>query len=183
MIRITQDISTEPVTTAKVRQFIKHSDDSDTDEISLIEDMIKGVRVHIENRTGLCLAEKTLVEYFFKEETGEYVLSFAPVISVDDVKLLDIEETSSDLTLNDDYYLRGLYERILLTDEVGAAEQLKVTYKAGYGDSSTETLPMDIHQAILRQVIHWYDNRDEFIEGVYINDVTKIIQYYKRSFV
>lgn len=179
MIRITQDISTEPVTITDVKQFIKFSD-TDTAETSLIEDMIKGARVYLEKRTGLALAQKTIIEYFNQEYLNEYVLSIAPVISVDSVEVLDVEEESTPQTLNTNYFLRGLYERII-TINVASVEQLKVTYKAGYGESETEDLPYDLKQAVLRQVIQWYDNRDEFINGVYMDQIGDIIRMYNRK--
>ena len=179
MIRITQDITTEPVTIADVKQFIKFSA-TDVAETSLIEDMIKGARVYLEQRTGLALAQKTFIEYFNKEYLNSYTLSIAPIISVDAVAVLDIEEAETAKTLNDGYYLRGLYERELLI-EIAEISQLKVTYKAGYGETETEDLPMDIKQAILRQVLQWYDNRDEFINGTYMDQIGDIIRMYNRK--
>ena len=180
MIRISQDIVTEPVSIADVKQFIKFSD-TDATETSLVEDMIKGARVYIEKQTGLALAKKTIIEQFLKEPTIEYVLSVAPVISVDSVATLDLQEASTSLTLNGDYFLKGLYERIIITGLVTSTTQLKVTYKVGYGESETETLPYDIKQAILRQVMQWYDNRDEFLEGRYNDQIGSIIQNYARK--
>lgn len=182
MIKITQDITTEPVSISDVRQWIKHEDADETEELSLITDLIKGVRVHIENRAGLALAEKTIVEYFDRDESNNYTLSVAPVISVDSVELLDLEEDSTALTLNSDYYLTGLYERRILYSGLSNTQTLKVTYKAGYGDTETETLPYDIKQAVLRQALQWYDNRSEFVEGKFLNSVGDIINSYKRSF-
>ena len=129
MIRISQDITTEPVTTEDVKQFIKFSD-SDVSETSLIEDMIKGARVYIEQRTGLALAEKTIIEHFSSEYTGEYVLSVAPVISISSVVSLDLEEDATALVLNENYFLKGLYERIILTNDISDIQNLKVTYKS-----------------------------------------------------
>ena len=180
MYRISQDIVTEPVTLTDVKQFIKFSD-TDAGETSLIEDMIKGARVYIEKQTGLALAKKTIIEYFSQEYTREYVLSVAPFVSIGTVEVLDLEETATALTLNGDYFLKGLYERIIITGLVTSASQLKVTYDAGYGEDETETLPFDIKQAILRQVIQWYDNRDEFMEGRYNDQIGSIIQNYARK--
>ncbi|MFO8021522.1 MAG: head-tail connector protein [Perlabentimonas sp.] len=179
MYKISQDITAEPVSTDDVRQFIKHTDDTDTDEIELIEDMIKGVRWYIERQTGLALAEKTIIEYFERDNNGQYVLNIAPVISVDKVELLDLEETATELTLNEDYFKSGLYEKVILTNEVSNSHTLKVTYTAGYGDD-TEPLPFDLKQAVMRQVKQWYDNRDEYLDGTYMSTVHAIIKSYQR---
>ena len=179
MYKISQDITTEPVTTVKVKQFLKISE-TDTSEDALIEDMIKAARVFFENKTGLALAEKTIIEYFEKDDGGQYTLSVAPVISVDEVILLDLEEDETEWTLNTDYYLSGLYERILLSNNVASNTTLKVTYKAGYG-SDTETLPFDIHQAILKQTLRWYDHRDDYVEGKYLDTVGSVIRSHQRK--
>jgi len=179
MYKISQDIMVEPVSTDEVRQFIKHTDDSDTDEIALISDMIKGVRWYIERQTGLALAEKIIIEYFDRDSNGQYVLNVAPVVDVIKVELLDLKETATELTLNEDYFLSGLYERIILTNEVSNSHTLRITYTAGYGDN-TEPLPFDLKQAVMRQVKQWYDNRDEYLDGTYMNTVHAIIRSYQR---
>ena len=178
MIRISQDIETEPVSIDDVKQFIKFSDD-DGDEISLITDMLKGVRVHIEKMTGLSFAKKTIQEKFEKNNSGIYVLHVAPVISIDSVYSLDIEEEQTKLTLNEDYYASGMYERILKV--YGVDTQLKVEYSVGFGDTETEDLPFDLKQAVLRQVIQWYDNRDEYLQATYMDTIGSIIRQYQRK--
>ena len=180
MYKISQDIETEPVTTADVKQYLKVSE-TNTAEDALIADMIKAARVYFEKRTGLALAEKTIIEYFNKESSGQYVLNVAPIVSVNAVVLLDLEETETAWVLNENYYLTGLYERIIMSNDVSDNTTLKVTYKAGYGETETETLPYDIKNAILRQTLQWYDNRDEFIEGTYLNTVSAIIRSYQRK--
>ena len=63
-IRIKTDLTTEPVSTDEAKQFIKFAYDTVTDEVDLLEQLIKAVRTYIERSTGLTFSEKTIEANF-----------------------------------------------------------------------------------------------------------------------
>jgi uncharacterized phiE125 gp8 family phage protein len=185
--RIETDITTEPVLYADVAQFIKFSDPTNTAEVTLIENMIKACRQLFERRCGLSFKERTY-ETLFKPFDRPYIIPITPVISVDKVETVDYTGTKTELTLNSGYYKRGLYQVEIQTSEMtglsspwtsGAGSyDLLVTYKAGYGHTDTETLPEALKEAMRRQVMQWYDNRDDFYELKLLGSIESILRSY-----
>ena len=189
-VRIKTDITSEILSAADVKPYIKY-EDSDADEIEVIDDMIKTVRTHLEERTGSSFAERTY-EVFFKAHEAPFILPVFPIISVDKVETIDYLGIKSELTLNSGYYKAGLYEVTIITsaaamknpfNESEPSYDLLVTCKAGYGHADTETLPKDLLGAIKTQVFQWYDNRDDFYEGNYLGAVDKIIKLKRRDWI
>jgi len=191
--RIKTDTTSEVLEFDEVANFIKFEDKAaNSAEVELISHMIKAVRVHFENRTGRSFNEKTY-ETFFREADAPFILPISPVISVDTVELVDHEGTKTALTLNTEYNKRGLYDIEIIPFSMsgtrdpligfGGYYDLLVTYKAGYGDDDTEALPYDLKQAMMRQVIQWYENRDDFRELNMLPGIDKIVQKYRKIFV
>jgi len=189
-VRIKTDITSEILSAADVKPYIKY-EDSDADEIIVIDDMIKTVRTHLENRTGSSFAERTY-EIFFKADESPFILPVYPIISVDKVETVDYQGTKAELELNSGYYKAGLYEVNIIASlsaannpfsESESSYNLLVTCKAGYGHEDTEILPKDIIGAIKTQVFQWYENRDDFYEGNYLGMVNKIIKLYRRDWI
>jgi len=188
-VRIKTDITSEILSAADVKPYIKY-EDSDANEIIVIDDMIKTVRTHLENRTGSSFAEREY-EIFFKADESPFILPVYPIISVDKVETVDYQGTKAELTLNSGYYKAGLYEITIITSlsavnnpfNESSTRNLLVTCKAGYGHDDTEILPKDIIGAIKTQVFQWYENRDDFYEGNYLGMVNKIIKLYRRVWI
>jgi|GEM_PF-1562192 len=190
-IRISTDITSEILSAADLKPYIKY-EDTDADEITLIDDMIKTVRTYLEQRTGLSFAQRTY-EIFFKWADAPFILPVYPIISVDKVETVDYLGTKTELTLNSGYYKRGLYDVEIITSglssvsnpfsETSSVYNLLVTCKAGYGHTDTENLPKDLIGAIKTQVFQWYENRDDFYEGNYLGMVDKIIKLHRRVWI
>lgn len=186
--RIKTDITTEPITYADVAQFIKFSDTAATAEVTLIENMIKACRAHFEKRCGLSFKERTY-ETHFKAGEKPFILPISPVISVDKVEKVDYQGVKTELTLNSGYYKRGLYEIEIQTSEMigltnpwhsgSGIYDLLVTYKAGYGHTDTEALPEPLKEAVRRQVMQWYDNRDDFYEMKLLGATESLLRSYR----
>lgn len=187
-LRIKTAATSEPVSTDLVKQFIKFAHGTDADELDLLDHLIKAVRTYIEQLTGLSLTEKTyIVRYdeFDSEEihhstvtqepqaTG-YSIPVAPVVSVEAVKAV-YQSTETDI----DYTEKGDYKRMIIAS-LGQESQLKVEFKAGYGENS-EDCPEDIKEAIIKQVARWYWNRQDYMEGNFIDDFSKIVNRYKTN--
>lgn len=184
--RIKTDITTEPLLYADVAQFIKFSD-SVAAEQTLIENMIKACRQHFERKCGLSFKERTY-ETLFRPFDAPFILPVMPIISVDKVETVDYQGTKTELTLNSDYYKRGLYQVEIQTSAVTGLKNpwrdgessydLLVTYKAGYGHTDTEVLPEALKEAMRRQVMQWYDNRDDFFELKFMGSIEAILRNY-----
>lgn len=175
-IRIKTDLTTEPVSTDEAKQFIKFTYDTVTDEVDLLEQLIKAVRTYLERESGLTFSEKTIEVYFNGDE--DFTLPVYPVISLDSVEVIS-RDGSTDTPV---YESQGNYEKRIFA-QISETSQLKVTCKAGYGHDDTETLPEDLKQAILKQVARWYYYRDDFAEGNYLPEVKNIINVHKRDLI
>ncbi len=176
--RIKTDITSEILTAQDLKTFIVY-DDNDAAEITLIDDMIKTVRTHLERRMSLSFGPR-VYEVFFKSDDGPFILPVYPIISIDEVNTIDHEGDQVELDLNTGYYKKGAYEVEILP--VGSTNlDLLVECTAGYGHEDTEDLPLDIVGAIKSQVFQWYDNRDDFYEGNFLGLIDKIVRSYKRE--
>ena len=184
--RIKTDITSEPLTYADVAQFIKFLD-TNASEQALIENMIKACRQHFERKCGLSFKERTY-ETLFKPHDKPFIIPVMPVISIDSVETVDYQGTKTTLTLNSDYYKRGLYQIEIQTSAItgisnpwrdgDSSYDLLVTYKAGYGHADTEVLPEALKEAMRRQVMQWYDNRDDFYELKLLGSIESILRSY-----
>jgi uncharacterized phiE125 gp8 family phage protein len=189
-IKIKTDAESEVLSSSDIAGFLKY-EDGDEDELALIDEMIKAVRVHFEKRTGLSFVKKTY-QVHFKYDDKPYILPVSPVISVEKVETVDYEGEKIELTLNTDYWKRGLYEIEIITTSMAtipspfltfdAKYDLLVEFKAGYGDDETETLPGDLLDALKKQVKQWYDNRDDFYEDKILGSIDRVLRLYKKTF-
>lgn len=182
-LRITTDQTAEVLTVDEITQFIKFEDSEEGPELQLIEEMISSVRSHFEKRTGLSFAQKTYIALFRPSDTP-FMLPVMPVISVDKVELVDYLAEATELTLNTDYYKLGMTEiEIVYSGFTNNTDRLRVTFKAGYGNAATETLPRDIKEAMKMQVMRWYDNRDDFHEMNILGSIERILQHHKTRLI
>lgn len=179
--RIKDNIKTEILTLREVKNFIKFKDD-DTEEEMLIIGMIASVRTHFEKRTGLSFTEKTY-ETLFRPYDRPFILPVSPVISIDSVEVVDYQGNRLPLILNNGYHKRGLYEVEIIPYGVGQSDTLLVTYKAGYGHANTEPLPEDLKDAMRKQIMQWYDNRDDYREFNILGSIDKVLQLYKTKLI
>jgi len=185
-LRIKTDTTNEILAAANIAQYLKY-EDAQVAELALIDAMITEARTHFEKVTGLSFVEKTY-QVLFKHDDKPYILPVSPVISVEKVETIAVDGDAEELTLNSDYYKKGLYEIEILCDASTISNpfrtfagkyDLKVEFKAGYGHSDTETLPGDLLGAIKKQVKQWYDNRDDFYEFTILGSINKILSRYR----
>lgn len=179
-IRISTDLTTEPLTLAIMSQFLKYEDDAEA-ENALINTMISSVRILLEKRTGLTFAQKTF-ETLFDIDDYPFVIPVYPIISVDEVLIIDSSGTEGDaLVLNSGYSKAGSYEIDLIVPGMNSISRLKVTAKAGYGHTDTETLPALLLDAMKTQIFQWYENRDDFKELNVLGIIDKAVNLFKRN--
>ena len=183
--RIKTDLTTEPLTLAVMKQFLKYEEgEADAEDLTaeevLINSMISSVHTILEKRTGLVFAEKEF-EILFDMDDFPFAIPVSPVISVDEVLIIDYKGTEGDaLELNTGYYKAGMYEVELTVPGMIKSSRLKVTAKAGYGHADTETLPVALLNAMKSQVFQWYQNRDDFRELNVIGTIDKAVNLFKR---
>ena len=108
-IKVTSDISTEPVLLAAAKNHMKASYGTDTTEDALINSMITAARELIEKEADITMAQKTLEIFFHGDEIrGKRVkLPAGPHGTITSVARIDDNGDSTTLTENTDYYEHG----------------------------------------------------------------------------
>jgi uncharacterized phiE125 gp8 family phage protein len=147
--------TTEPVTLAEARAWIK-LDASFTDDDALIEDvLIPGARSELEKYTTLLVATREVVATVQVDGSEElYELPYGPVSAITSVTLKAPFQVAETLTEGTDFEQEG--DRIRLLGS-GIAE---ITYDGGF-----ETCPQDLKEDILRIVAWKYQNRGIRLEA------------------
>jgi len=185
-IRIKTDLTTEPLTLAVMKHFLKYEEgeadaENLTAEESFINAMISSVRTILEKRTGLVFAEKVM-EILFDTDDYPFVIPVSPIISVDKVITIDYQGTESDaLVLNTGYYKEGMYEILLTVPGIIKSSKLKATVTVGYKAGVTEILPVALMDAMKTQVFQWYENRDDFMEGNVLGIIDKVANLFLKT--
>ena len=188
-VKIIADVSTEPLTEAVIKNYIKY-DESDATEVALINNMAKAAREACERYTDLAFAQKTIEVHFENSEvkmtdSNRIVLPFAPHSSITYVKTVDYEGTETELTLNTSYYKFGLTRYELQIQNIVATvgmitteSDVKVKYVCGYGASECESIPQGLIIAMAKQVADWYENREAYAMSSLTNEVKQILNRY-----
>lgn len=93
-------------------------------------------------------------------------------------EIVSVTYTTSDgteKTLDAETYRRDPAGRFCLvagktwpSDRLRNGFAIKITYKAGYGDTA-DAVPKRCRQAVLLMIGHWYENREEVIVGSSVN--------------
>ncbi len=154
--------SSEPLTVAEAKLFLRVSDSVDDD---LIASLVTAARQHAEDYTRRALVAQTWAKSY--DGFPEYfVLPKAPLISVSSIKYLD--ENGDEQTLASDQY--RLYQPTTdpahITPEYGGSwpltqivrDSVTCEFIAGYVDA--EDVPADVKTAMKFFIGHMYDNRE-----------------------
>jgi len=183
-IKVITDLSSEPVTLAQAKNKIKATYGTDATEDAEITEMIKAARQLIEEYADLSLGKKTIDIFFHADEIAakRVRLPAGPHGDITHVKRVDQEGTETTLTLNTDYYKRGLEFKELeflsasinpWSDEDSLSDDYVIRIAAGYGiDDETDTLPAVFNQAIKLQVTQWYHHN---YDGALWPEVKKLV--------
>lgn len=182
-VSVKTDSGSEPVTEAVIKNFIKY-DESDTTEITLINNLVKSARELLEKLLNASLKSKTYTLQFDYRALDDYTLRipYSPIVSVTSVTYYDDEGTDEVYTLNTDYYLRGGQSKEIYLPAVETVGYYVIEYVAGYGGSGVESLPEVIETAICELVKFWYD-RVENDFSIPISIRAKVMPYAKVYYI
>jgi hypothetical protein len=142
-IKIISETGSELITTQEAKDYCKidYNDDN-----SIVDNMIEQARVWCENYISKDIVAKQRI-YFVPKTNGQFDLPFAPVNSIDEVKINDVVTT--------DYEMVGLNNE---TIEFNSGEATKVSVKyttLGLSDNL-------LKQAMLQLISTYYENREDF---------------------
>jgi uncharacterized phiE125 gp8 family phage protein len=134
-------------------------------EQTLITELIKTARMKLEGFTGRSFGAKTL-KTRFQYVDGWVELPYSPITSITSV----VNDANQAIT----YESRGLeVKEIFCANDTGVI----VTYVAGY-----TTLPSELKTAIKKQVATDYWNRENFVIGESVNDLSNEAKYHAKRF-
>ena len=117
------------ITEIDYQEYIRF-DGTDQDAIlpMLVESSIRQAEAYCNSTFGL----KTFKALFEVDECKHTLnLPFAPILSVESVYYVDLEGVESLLTLNTDYYIRGLGRKYLILNTARYGGSILVNYTAG----------------------------------------------------
>ena len=176
-VKVKTDVTAEPLSLGVIKNYLKF-DDTNIDEVALINTMVKAAREACEKYTGLSFAEKTLYAYFTPDDLNDMIidLPYGPIKSRSDIsmKWIDQEGTETSMTVNTDFWIRGLnnteIEVSTVWTTVGVSNttcDYRAEYICGYGISGyTEALPSGLLLAMAKQVAEWFENREDWMPSL-----------------
>jgi uncharacterized phiE125 gp8 family phage protein len=160
-------------------------------EDTLIDSLITTARNLSEEYMDRALSSRSMQVIINTDDLSDnlFALPLAPQSEVTQVVEIDLEGNETTLTLNTDYYIKGINELTFIrnkTISTGYSEDYiyKINYTCGYGIATgaeniqTPTMPEAIKLAMLKQIEMWYDARGSEMM-VLSNDVRRILDAYK----
>ena len=166
-IKINSTTGSEIVSTADVKLFARIDTTADD---AIISRMITQARIWCENYISRDIVAKNRT-YYLDESNGLFDLPFGPVSSISSI-------TSDGTAI--DYSVLGLDNESIELDG-GYADKIKVTYVTSGIDDSL------LQQAILQLTSTYYENRNDFVTGTIVSDIStdtrEILNSYKAMFL
>ena len=171
-VKTVTDVTTELISKAQAKLWLK-IESGDTDDDDIITALIIAARIAAEQYCNRSFCTKTL-ELWTDEVVGssyELELLYPPHQSITSVYTLDVEEAETELTLNKDYYKKGLTEFILQINNPifnnvfgQLAAQIKVKYVAGYLQTGAFQCPVEVVSCMKTIIANNYEFREDFQE-------------------
>lgn len=180
--------STEPLTYSEVKAFLRLNDDT---EQTFVTNLITVARQTVETQIWRPLISQAWGMYFDKDELSLLIFNInkAPVISVDNVKYYDSNNTLQTLAATEyesDIYGNPARFRLktipTVYDRMGA---LYVNFTCGYANAAA--VPEPIIQAMYMIIGHLYENRQDVVTGTQVNEIPLASRYllepYRNNFI
>ena len=200
-ISVITDTTTEPLTTAYVRDYLRVDDTIDN---TIIDNLIKSARILTENYTGRTLCNKTLkLSVDFVNELDHdlwegmrvapdlalkqnYItLPQSPVSSITHIKYYDDSDNATTYA-STKYYLDSVRvpARVVLRNGeqwptgLRVANGIEITYVAGFGANATD-VPEAMRLAVSQLVAYLYENRGDMDALAVPPSVMPLLQPYR----
>lgn len=159
--------SIEPVSLAEAKAHLRVEG---TDQDSLITSLITAARLHVEQVTHRALIDQDWRLVLDRiPHDGCVELVKGPLRAINAMTLFDDEGTGTLLPMAEIVLdIASVPGRLVVPDTlyghvpVRAHLGIEIDYKVGYG-ASAQDVPLDLKQAILSLVAHWFDHRDAVI--------------------
>lgn len=173
----------EPITTAEAKAHLRVDiSDDDTYIDSLV---VVGRRSceYIANKKFISQTWNLLLEGFPGSNILELPKTLGPLQSVTHIKYYDDED--ADTTFNASNYVVDIYSnpaRVVLknaiawpSDVLRVVNGVEIQVVVGYGDDEAD-IPMEIRQAMLLAVGHYYENREDVVIGTIVTKLPRGIK-------
>lgn len=180
--------STEPLTYAEVKAFLRLNDDT---EQTFVTSLIVVARELVESRIWRPLISQTWSFQLDYSEIDMLVknINRQPLISVDSVTYYDANnalQTLASTSYESDIYSSPPRFKLktipVVYDRMNA---LQVNFTCGY--SSAANVPEPIKQAMYFIIGHHYENRQDVVTGTQVNEIPKSSEYllepYRNNFI
>ena len=173
---LTSGPSAEPVTLAQAKEQTQYTHTNAQDD--LLTRFITAARALVESKTNLCLITKTY-ELHLSHFPGVIYLPHPPLQQVDSITYIDADDVEQ--TVEPSVYQSGKYTRpgrIITASQQswptdvkpGTLEAVKVTYKAGFGNTAAD-VPEELKHAILLIVAEWFEHRKGLTTGTIVSEL------------
>ena len=171
-VKTITDVATELISKAQAKLWLK-IETGDTDDDDIVTDLIVSARVAAEQYCNKAFCTKTLELWTDEVISSSYELElpYPPHQSITSVHSLDIEETKTELTLNTDWYKKGLTDYILMINNSlssGVSSKhispIVVRYIAGYLQTGEFQCPAEVVACMKTIIVNNYEFREDFQE-------------------
>lgn len=150
------------------------------DDDAIIDTLMNSVIEATENYLQRKLVTQT-VQVLYADFDLRVELPYGPHQAINSVQFVSDNNMIDTLTVDEDYVVKGLQDKTIWLSQLPYYQQLRVEFVAGYGDDF-KAVPTPIHDAMLREVLNRYNNREDIITGtiVQIMPITKqLLNAYK----
>ena len=182
-LQVVRNVATSlAVTAAEAKLYMKTNYGTDADEDNIVEELIYSAQRFLEDMGGFSIASSTWKAWSDRPcDLREFIIPMQPIISIQYVYRIDDIGTETALTLNTDYYKKGLTDLTLFFSadssdgvprggNVANYYPIRVEYTAGHA-----TVPDDLKIAVMTLVAENYINRkDTTMTGIQIVPHTAI---------
>tara|TARA_R110000868_G_scaffold23387_2_gene94415 strand:- start:124 stop:708 length:585 start_codon:yes stop_codon:yes gene_type:complete len=176
--RLVTGPSTEPLTYAEAKAYLRLNDDS---EQSLVTSLISAARGIVEGQTWRPLISQVWATQldFSEVNTSVIRINKAPIISIDTITYYDSNNALQTLSASNwesDIY--GSPARVRLKTPPIVYERmnaLQVNFTAGYANAAA--VPNDIKSALYMIIGHLYENRQDVVTGTQVNEIPMASKY------
>jgi hypothetical protein len=175
-IKIDTDVTAEPIDTTYLKEYLNQLEAWTSTESTALGIMISAARELCEEFTEMALAAKTVTVFFSQEEVidnGRYMeLPLRPHSSITKVYSINAEGTETPLTVNQDYYVRGIRgaefeiyipETVATIGAEVSVTDYNVTYVCGYSSPGCEAIPKSLKTIMGTIIKGWWGNRDSWV--------------------